>query len=242
MKRLLLLLTLILISCNKNETNTQNSTKKDSVGGSLATFTLKGNYLYVVDKQNLNVFSLQNEKQPSQINSVPVGFNIETLYAQNDYLFIGSSSAMYIYSLENPEIPKLLTRASHLTSCDPVVANDTHAFVTLHTSSVCSGQINALQIYDIQDIKKPKLIHTRNLVRPKGLAIHGQFLVICDDDLKIFSIENPEEPKFVRAISKTYNDVIFSENRLFAFGDNEIAQYSYSADFETITAISSLKL
>ena len=93
----------------------------------MATFALKGNYLYVVDNQDLNVFSLNDPSEPVLANKVPIGFDIETLFGYRDFLYIGSRTGMFIYGLTNSEFPNKLSSVEHFTACDPVVANDTHA-------------------------------------------------------------------------------------------------------------------
>lgn len=240
-KYLYLILCLIFVSAC-NDDSTENGSNLDSVGGSLATFTLKNDYLYVVDTQNLNVFSVQNAQNPVKVNSVPVGFNIETLYSIRNYLFIGSQNGMYIYSIENPENPVLLSEYQHFTACDPVVSNLSHAFVTLHSSTNCGNDLNVLQVFDVEDLENPILIHQRNLTYPRGLALHGDYLLVCDDDLKVFSIENPAEPVLVHSINKNYKDLVIYQDKLFAFGENEITQYGWTqSDFTDLYEISSVQ-
>lgn len=82
-----------------------------------------------------------------------------------------------------------------------------------------------MQVYDIANLHEPKLVHQRNLVQPKGLALDGDFLIICDDDLKIFDISNPKEPSIVKSLPYQYKDVLIRDNTLFAFGDNKISQF-----------------
>jgi hypothetical protein len=125
----------------------------------LAIFALKGNYLYTVDDTSLNVFSLIETNNPVKVNDLLVGFAIETLYIYGENLYMGSQNGMYIYSLENPENPQFLSNAQHVTACDPVVANNTHAFVTLHSSNFCGNNTNLLQVYETSSLTDPILIH-----------------------------------------------------------------------------------
>lgn len=220
----ILLLVLLFISCSKDTDSTSSNTG-DGTGGSLAIFALKGNYLYTVDTYKLNVFSLINTSEPSKVNEINIGFNIETLFSFGDYLFIGSREGMYIYSVENPENPVQLSSVQHFTACDPVVANDTHSFVTLHSNTTCGNNINVLQVYDTANPSNPVLIHQRNLTHPKGLGLYHNFLVVCDDDLKIFDIQNPNEPILVKAINKNCFDVIIQGDDLYAIGENGLYRY-----------------
>ncbi len=223
----ILLLSLLVISCSQDGDNATNAAPSgDGNGGSLAIFALKGDYLYTVDHMKLNVFSLINETQPVKVNEIMVGFNIETLFSNGEYLFIGSQNGMFIYSVSNPENPVQLANVLHFNSCDPVVANDTHAFVTLHSNSTCGNDINVLQIYDTANPLSPMLIHQRNLTNPKGLGLYHNFLLVCDEGgIKIFNIQNPSEPVLVSAINKECFDVIIRGDDLYAIGADGIYKY-----------------
>lgn len=217
-----LLLALILIGCSQDSDSLNTG---DGTGGSLAIFTLKGNYLYSVDNSKLNIFSLINTSQPSKVNEINIGFNIETLFSYGDYLFIGSRNGMFIYSLANPENPVQLSSVQHFTACDPVVANNTHSFVTLHSNTTCGNNLNVLQVYDSSDPTNPVMVHQRNLTHPKGLGLYHNYLVVCDDDIKIFDIQNPNEPVLVKSIDKTCFDVIIKGDDLYAIGENGLYRY-----------------
>ncbi|WP_430816364.1 LVIVD repeat-containing protein [Carboxylicivirga sp. RSCT41] len=214
---------LTVLSCSEDSSN-PDSSNTDGQGGSLATFTLKGEYLYVVDEFDLNVFSVSKVEEPVLVNKVPVGFNIETLFSFKDYLYIGSRNGMFIYSLSNPEFPEMLSGVQHFTACDPVIANDTHAFVTLHSNTMCGNNINLLEIYDISKITEPVLVSSRNLISPKGLGLYGNYLIVCDDEVKIFDISDPNESKLINSINIEAFDVIIRGNTLIAIGDDGLYQ------------------
>lgn len=132
---------------------------------------------------------------------------------------------MFIYSIENPENPVLLSQAQHFTACDPVVANATHAFVTLHSGTFCGNNLNVLQVYNTTDVNNPILIHSRNLTYPKGLSLYNNYLLVCDDVIKIFDIQNPAEPVLVNTINKECFDIIINNNTLYAIGDFGLYRY-----------------
>ena len=220
----ILLILLVLVSCSSDGDST-SSESGNGTGGSLAIFALKGNYLYTVDNTKLNIFSLINTNEPSKVNQINIGVGIETLFSKDNYLFVGSTNGMFIYTIENPENPILLSSAQHFTSCDPVVANDTHSFVTLHSNTNCGGNINLLQVYNTTDIRNPILIHERNLTYPRGLGLYNNFLIVCDEDIKIFDIVIPEQPVLVKTINKNCFDVIIKGDNLFAIGENGLYRY-----------------
>lgn len=226
---LCLLALLVIAGCSEDSnSSTENMIgDNDGTGGSLAIFALKDNYLYTVDNATLNVFSLQDASGPVKVNDIEIGFNIETLFSNGNYLYIGSQNGMFMYSVTNPENPQLLAAVEHFTACDPVVANATHAFVTLHSNSFCGDNINELHVYDIANPEEPLLVHVRNLTFPKGLGLYGaNYLVVCDDEIKIFDITNPAEPVLAASINKQCNDVIIKDNNLFAVGSNAVYHYT----------------
>lgn len=228
---LIFIFSILLVGC-ASDSSVNADSAGDGQGGSLATFTLKGNYLYVVDSQSLNVFNIKETTNPVKVNEVFIGFEIETLFPFNDYLFIGSQDAMYIYDLSNPEFPKQLSRSSHFRSCDPVVANERYAYVTLHTNSRCFGTLNELQTYDINDVENPKLLNVRELTEPKGLSTFGSnYLLVCDDTVKIFDVSNAEQSKFVKEIpTKGAIDIIIRNNHAFIISEGSIDQYALNME------------
>ncbi|MXN92977.1 hypothetical protein GR160_17260 [Flavobacterium sp. Sd200] len=231
MKKLytLFCLTLLFLTGCSSDSDSNAATSGDGTGGSTAIFVLKGDYLYAVDDANLTVFSLLNANGPVKINDMYVGFRIETLFADGNYLYVGSRNGMYIYSLEHPENPEYMSSAQHFTACDPVVANNTHAFVTLHSNTRCGNNINQLQIYNIANPQAPQMIHARNLVSPKGLGLYGNYLIVCDDVIKIFDISNAAEPVLATSIQAECHDVIIDGNTLFAIGNRAVFNYTLNA-------------
>ncbi len=230
MKKLIFLFAVsaILISCAKDSGDAAGIAAPEGQGGSLATFIMKGEYLYVVDERDLNVFNIRELRNPVYVNSVPLGFNIETLFGFDQYLYVGSRDGMFICSLENPEEPKVLSSVQHFTACDPVVANATHAFVTLHSTRFCGNNTNVLEIYDTQDLMNPTLVSSRNLIQPKGLGLYKEYVIVCDDEIKVFDVSNPAESKFVNSIPQRANDVIIRGSNLIAIGDYGLYQYAIS--------------
>lgn len=214
---------LLLFGCSSDNANPSGNT--DGQGGSLAIFALKNNYLYAVDNATLNVFSLINEQQPVKVNAVSIGFEIETIFSMDSYLFIGSRSGMFIYSIADPEKPVKLSEVQHFTACDPVIANATHSFVTLNSNRFCGNNINVLEIYDTSNLSQPVLVHSRNLVAPKGIALYSNYLFVCDDVIKIFDISKAEAPVLVTNINKECFDLIIRGNQLFAIGNSGLFRY-----------------
>lgn len=233
----LLLIALLVLSCSSDSQDTVSS--GDGQGGSLAVFALAGDYLYSVDQYDLNVFSLVNPSNPTQVNTKQIGFEIETLFADGDVLYVGSRNGMFMYSIANPEDPTLISSVSHFTACDPVVSDGTTAYVTLHSNTWCGNNLNALMIYDITNPANPVTINGREMVQPKGLGLYGNYLIVCDDKIKIFDVSEPAYPSLKASIDKACHDVIVRGNELFAIGTAGVYRYTLNPDDITnITTVS----
>ncbi|MDY8137367.1 hypothetical protein [Aquimarina sp. 2201CG5-10] len=235
----MILTSFIIFSCDSNSDSDTN-VNSDGKGGSLAKFALKGEYLYTVDNTDLNVFNINNIQDPVLVNTIQIGFDIETLFSYKNYLYIGSRNGMFIYGLDIPEFPKLLSGVQHFTACDPVIANDNYAFVTLHSETFCGNNINVLETYDVTNINEPVLINSRNLTSPKGLGLYGDFLIVCDDEIKVFNIANPTESSLITSINKSAFDVIISGDLLIAIGETGLYQYRLNTDTNSGISITEL--
>ena len=239
MKKLfpLLIILTLFVNCSQDGNNASNEMmgNNDGQGGSLARFAMLGDYLYTVDEHGLNVYNIATPTDPVFVNNVPIGFRIETLFNYKEYLYIGSQTGMYIYSVSSPEFPEYLADVQHFTSCDPVVANATTAYVTLWSELGCGSTLNQLEIYDITDIVNPTLLSVRNLTAPKGIGLYGDYLIVCDDEIKIFDVSDPTNSVLVHNINRLAFDVIIQEDLLIAIGQNGIYQYQLNEDNITTT-------
>lgn len=205
------------------------------VGGSTARFTITENHLYTVDNANLRVFDLKNATEPRLANTANIGWDIETIFPYDDKLFIGGMSGMRIYDAKDPENPKFLSLFQHARACDPVVAQDNRAYVTLREGTVCQGTNNQLDVLDITDILNPKLIKTYSMHKPFGLSITGEVLMICESDqgLKVFNAKddlNIDKNQLQHLKDFDAFDVIALDKEKLAIitGKNGIYQYDYS--------------
>jgi len=247
MKNIFYILSMLLItfgcSSDSNNDSTSEALDNNGQGGSLAKFTIVGDYLYTVDDVDMNVFNITNASNPIQVNTVPIGFGIETLFQYKEFLYIGSQAGMYIYSIADREFPTYLSDVQHFTACDPVVANSTTAFVTLWSDLGCGNMVNQLEVYDVTDIETPILLSTRQLVFPKGLGLYGDYLFVCDDEIKVFDISDPNNTVLVHSIDRLAFDVIIRDNLLIAVGEKGIYQYSLDPnDIENTEPLSTINI
>jgi len=201
-----LILIILLFSCAKQSADGNAFANPTGQGGSLARFTIVGNYLYTVDREDLKVFDISNAAQPVFKRKVPVGFEIETIFPFKDKLFIGSTSVVHIFSIADPSLPQKLSVAISPTvirRCDPVVAKDTVAFATLRANGPCGGTGSILAVYDIKDITNPVQRGQYPVSEPYGLGYSDNVLYVADRirGLMVFDISKPYTPVFLRALT-----------------------------------------
>ena len=212
------------------------------VGGSMARFTLMNNYLYTVTDQKLNVFNVSVPNDPQFTSIVDIGWNIETIYPFKDRLFIGSQSAMFVYSTTDPSHPSQLSTFSHVRTCDPVIAEDKYAYVTLRSGTTCQGFTNQLDVLNIENITNPQLVKSYPLANPHGLSKDGKTLIICDgeDGVKLFDASNVNNITLLKQIRNIVAyDVIAFNNLAMVVGKNGIYQFDY-ADLNNIKLLSKI--
>lgn len=194
-------LCLALASCTTSVGISDSAPSGTGQGGSMARFAAQGDHLYAVTNDALKVFDISNAASPKYIPGKDqwLSFGTETIFPMDTLLFIGSQTGMYIYNISRPDFPQQLSYIAHITSCDPVVASGNYAYVTLNSESMrCGRNANVLNIYNITDLSQPELVRTiTGFTSPKGLAVNGTRLYICDNGLKVYDISNPEKPQWI---------------------------------------------
>src|SRR5690554_1860273 len=125
-------------------------------GGSMARFTLMSGHLYAVDENSLRVFDVNVANNPKYLRDVALGWGIETIFPFQNKLFIGSTTGMHIYDAADPAEPEQMSVYQHITSCDLVVVNEEHAFVTLRSGVTCNQGVDELHVLDIKDLYNPQ--------------------------------------------------------------------------------------
>ena len=229
-----------------NFSNAGSSVSSDGagIGGSMARFAIADERLYTIDDWQIKVFSIENPTDPVKGDSVRVGFAIETIFPFKDKLFIGSRSGMFIYDQTDPGRPSLISEFQHATSCDPVVANDSMAYVTLRSGNACEGFTNQLDVIDIRDVTRPKLVKTYPMENPHGLGISGTTLFICEGDygLKVFDATKSRDITGLAHFKDVHAyDVIPLGEVLMMVGDDGLYQYDY-ADPTQVRQLSKLDI
>jgi hypothetical protein len=216
------------------------------IGGSMARFSIIEDFLYAIDNYYLNIIDIDDIQKISILKKVDVSWNIETIFPYNNTLFIGSQNGMIIYDITDPANPSFISDYWHVTSCDPVVVDDTLAYVTLRSGNLCGETNDQLDVINISNLLSPSLVKSYAMENPYGLGIDNNTLFVCDGNagLKIFDTEdimNISENQIAEFPSIQAFDVIPVNDLLMLIGEDGLYQYDYS-DLENIRLISSISI
>ncbi len=219
-----------MIAFASMESNGSKSSVAPGIGGSMARFTIVNEWLYTVGLSDLNVFNISST-HPVHQNKQNIGWNIETIYPFKNKLFIGSANGMFIYDISTASSPGLTGQFSHVSSCDPVIADDDNAYVTLRSGTQCQGFTNQLEVLNIKNLSNPQLLKTYPMSNPYGLSKDGSTLFICDGSagVKIYNAADAKNLLLIKTINgiESY-DVIAYNNIALIVAKDGLYQYNYS--------------
>jgi hypothetical protein len=174
-----------------------------ALAGSMARFGLQSDRMYTVGNSSLKVFNITAPAAPSFVKTVDLNEGlIETIFPYKNKLFVGSPTGMHIFDVSNPDAPTKYSKFIHARSCDPVIAEDKYAYVTLSGGVACGGYTNQLDVIDVTNLSSPSLFKTYPLTSPRGLSKDGNLLLICDgkDGLKIFDAANANNISLLKTV------------------------------------------
>jgi hypothetical protein len=218
---------------DKSSAITPGTGSGPGVGGSMARFTINADHLYALDGGDVETINITSETNPVFKTRTSISWDMETIFPYKNNLFIGSRSGMHILDISTPESPVKVSTYEHIRVCDPVVVEDTLAFVTLHSGTECQGFTNQLEVINIKNLSFPQIVKTYPMTNPQGLGIDNNTLFICDGDagLKIFDAENInqiDQHQLAHYYDINAFDVIPFNNLLMMVGSDGIFQYDYS--------------
>jgi hypothetical protein len=231
-------------NCPAIAANTSTSTTGSTgTSGSLSRFAVLNNFLYTVSFSQLSSFDISNRLSPSYKNNFMVDYHVETVYPFKGKLFVGTNNGVYMYDAQaSPSNPTPLGEFTHVRGCDPVVADDNYAYVTINDSSACLGFNNELQIVNIQNLSNSFLVQSYQLTHPIGLSKDGNNLFVCDgtDGLKVYDASNVSNLQLIKQLKNGEAIDVIAENGLaIVVASDGIYQYDYS-DLSNIHLISKI--
>ena len=221
--------------CEQTEMQTKSlASVHVNLAGSRSKMAIIGDYLYVLDMEELKSFNISNQADPDVGDSRNTWANPETLFPEGDYLYVGTTTGMIIYDTESdPERPKQKGEVEHVEACDPVVVQGDYAYVTLRSGSDCGGIENELQVIDVSKKWMPVLKRQFDMDDPHGLAVEGDLLFICDGDsgLKVFDNSDPldcGDRLLYNFPGIQTSDLILNDGTAIMIAKDGVYQYDYS--------------
>jgi hypothetical protein len=215
-----------------------------ATNGSLARFSIINNFLYTVGTNNLVTFDISQPFAPGFTSSLLVDWHVETIYPLKDKLFVGTNNGMYMYDVQtSPSNPSLIGQFVHARGCDPVIADNDYAYITLNDSSACLGFYDQLQIINIKDMANSFLVQTYQLTHPDGLSKDGNNLFICDgkDGLKVYDASDVTNLLLLKQLKDAeVFDVVTGNGLAIVVAKDGLYQYDYS-DLNNIHLISKMQ-
>jgi len=230
----------------KTGTGVQTSGSNNfGIGGSMSRFGQYDKYLFVLTNNLLKTFEVKTDGSLTRKDSLYVNWGVETMFILNNTMFLGSQSSMSIYDLSYLPSVVYISEFAHFRSCDPVIADEKFAYVTLKVGGNCGRGQNLLEVIDITNLKTPVLKKSYQMSSPQGLGKDDDILFICDGDagLKVFDASKPDVdlPLLARFTDINAYDVIPVNNNLFLIGDDGFYQYDYS-DLQHIFLLSKIEI
>ena len=239
---LLIFSAVLFMACSYVGSDSLKDSAETGTGGSMARFTIAGDYLFTVDNSNIKLFDISSIEDPEYIHDKYVGDGVETIFPLGDKLFLGTGSGMYIYNISNEGEPSLITFYEHVISCDPVVSDGAYAYVTLSSGREwCWRSVNELHIIDLANIQNPQLVKQYLMENPRGLAIKNDTLWVCDNGLKVLDVSDKNNIKQLYSFTNLQAyDVILDRNRALVIGESGFVQYKLEND--TIRRLSEINI
>lgn len=228
---------LLVSSCARNENGGMGKTDISNVNtgtgkaGSLSTFAVNGNYLYILVNNQLKTFDISTPNQISQVNTQKVDRVAETIFLKDSHLFVGTQTGMVIYDVANPSAPQYISAYAHAVSCDPVVVDGDYAYITLRDGTPCRRAMNRMEVVNISNITSPYMTGELEMVHPFGLAAENNTVYVCEDDhgVAMVDVSDKSAPrKLYSILNHNARDIILNDNIMMVIGSDGLYQYDYS--------------
>jgi hypothetical protein len=199
--------------------------------GSLSRFAMLNDYLYIANRFSISVINVANPLTPVTHEPVSAFGEVETIYPFKNNLLLGTPTGMRIFSVANPEKPVYTGGVQHWRGCDPVVAENNNAYVTIRGGSPCGGDFNQLDVIDISNLSAPVLIKSYAMQNPYGLGVYNGTLGICDGKAG-FVLYNAAQSNNITQLGAVKNinafDVIMDDTIAILIAADGLYQYNIS--------------
>ena len=191
---------LLFVACTQEA---DLATSEGGKSGSVTRFTTYQGYMYVLNLNEVQTYSLSNPDKPALVHILSTDYGLETINIYDNTIFLGSTTSLYILDIADPAAPVILSKTNRSfefsSGCDPVVVKGFYAYSTIKIiENICGfrSSRSALIVYNIVDKKNPVEVANYDLVTPNGLGYKDNYLFVCDegtDRLEVFDISDPEQ-------------------------------------------------
>lgn len=209
-------------------------------GGSRARFEILGDHLYTVEGRSLSVFNIEEPAKPEVVSSEAVTLPdfpdedpiAETIYALDaTTLIVGALDGAHFYDLSDPTDPNKITVSYKAKGCDPIVANQNYAFVSISSKrDLCTHSLNEIRVLDISNLQQIQQVNKRKLTNPRGLGLRNDQLFVADSGLKVYDVSFPSSRMVLeqRFPNVQATDVIPLDSNLLVIGKASFVNYKYT--------------
>lgn len=194
-------------------------------------FAHHGNQLYSIMGNKLTIFDLSLPSPELKKKDMELKKGVTSIEAYEGGLFLGSGSGMLLYSLNDTFLPAFAGEYNSLLACNPLVVHNGIAYATIYSGNPAGQTVNELIAVDVSELANPQLLQRKKLTKPKGLALSNGRLYVCDNRLRIYEIEDNEEPigELVSRIEIPDCYRVFADgDRLVIVTKNGLLQYDCS--------------
>lgn len=235
------LVILSFVSCQSDEYTSidyGDSVNNGGKGGSLARFTVVGDKLYAIDDDQMRVFDIAENTNPTLEQTVSLISGVETVFPYNNFLYLGTQTGLLIYDISNPSAPRYVSMYEHVQACDPVVVQGNYAYVTIRSGTACrnASNIDQLEVINVSNPTEPFVENQYQLENPYGLGIDDKLLFVCDGNagLKVFDVAfTPDKIQLLHQFRDIKaRDVIPFNGLLLLIADEGFYQYKYKSSGE----------
>jgi len=228
-----------LIACSSKADFAAES-NSNGVSGSITKFAIHKGYMYALNPNEVQTYSLENPDQPELVHTIETDYGLETIIVYDNTVYVGSRTSLYILDISTPYQPEILSQSDReaqgfFSGCDPVIVKDNYAYSTVKIVENICGNLNArslLLVYDVSDKRNPKIVEEYELNEPNGLAYIGNYLLVCDaglDELVVFDISEPANLKALPEHNITIInpvDLIIHDSKMIVSTANSFNIYS----------------
>lgn len=216
--------------------------------GTANKMAIVDNELFIINDYSMIAFDISDDRivhSNSHSDKYYIGANLETIYALDKVLFIGTQDGMSIHTVTDRSV-EFNGFFFHSTGCDPVLPLKSGvAYVTLRSGNECPGDINSLNVVDINTITNPILLQQIQMKSPYGMSIIADKLYVGEGEngLRIFDASNGRSLSEIDRITDvSAYDVIphpEDEHILLIASSDGLTQYHLNdnGDLETLSFI-----